>query len=171
MFLRRLAREEGRPELWYLPRYGFRLVIRNLPRRRTLSGIRYRALIRTVIARGDGASVATFQDEHLVEREDFFLFPRVDQVLVCFRLESDDNGRVGFIHTDKLGNAIKTFDVDDNTLIVSDFTANVENLFNFDIAIARRVEITGARLMEIAEAIQTAGDEQEIDVSRVRTIG
>ena len=63
LLLKRFSKREGNPELWYLPRYGFRLVIRNLPRRRTLSEIKYRALIRNFMAAGAGASVATIQDE------------------------------------------------------------------------------------------------------------
>lgn len=171
ILLRRLARGEGQAELWYLPRYGFRLVIRNLPRRHTLSKIRYRALMRVVIPVGDGASVATFQDENLVEREDFFLFPGVDQVVVCFKLDLDQKDQMTFLHTDKLGNVIRRFDVHDNTVIVADFAANVENLFNFDVAIARRVEITGDRLKEIARETQMAAEEREFAVSRVRTVG
>jgi hypothetical protein len=172
VFLKRLARSEGQPELWHLPRYGFRLVIRNLPRRRTLSNIRYRSLIRTVVPAGHGASVATFQDDNLIEREDFFLFPGVDQVLVCFKLDLDPENRVEFLHTDKLGNLIKKFEVNEKTILVADFTANVENLFNFDIAIARRVEITGSRMKEIVTELKAAPtEEREFKVNRVREVG
>ena len=170
-FLKRVARGEGQPQLWYLPRYGFRLVIRNLPRRRTLSNIRYRSLIRTVIPFGDGASVATYQDESLVDREDFFLFPGVDQVLLSFALELDDREKAMFVHTDKVGRQIKRFEVDDQTIVLADFTGTIENLFNFDIAVARRVEITGTRLREIARAVRNSAEEQEFEVSRVREVG
>ena len=34
--LKWLIRKEGQPELWYLPDYGFRLVVRNLPRKKCL---------------------------------------------------------------------------------------------------------------------------------------
>jgi hypothetical protein len=30
LLLKRFARNEGQPELWYLPKYGFRVVIRNI---------------------------------------------------------------------------------------------------------------------------------------------
>jgi hypothetical protein len=171
LLLKRVARGEGQPELWYLPRYGFRLVIRNLPRRRTLSNIRYRALLRTVIPSSDGASVATLQDETLSDREDFFLFPGVDQVLLCFRLEMDRARNTIFIHTDKVGRETKRFEITDEAMVVADFTGTIENLFNFDIAVARRVEITGSRLNELAQVISSGAEEQEFEVSRVREIG
>lgn len=40
LMLRRFAHKEGQPELWYLPSYSLRLVIRNIPRNGTLSEIR-----------------------------------------------------------------------------------------------------------------------------------
>jgi hypothetical protein len=40
VLLKTLSRKEGNPELWYLPDHGFRLVIRNLPRKRILTDIR-----------------------------------------------------------------------------------------------------------------------------------
>src|SRR5688572_8802160 len=78
LILRRLATSEGRPELWFLPRYGFRLVMRNLPRRKTFTGIRYRARLRTVVAAGEGSSVATLVDALILDRDEFFLFPGFD---------------------------------------------------------------------------------------------
>jgi len=170
-FLRHLARDEGQPGLWYLPRYGFRLVIRNLPRRHTLSNIKYRSVLRTVIPAGSGSSVATFDDEALLQQEDFFLFPGTDQILVCFRLETGPKSESVFVHTDKLGTEIRRFKVDDKSILVSDFAGTLENLLNFDIAVARRVEITGARLKEIAKTIVMDNVEQQFDVSRVREVG
>ncbi len=171
IFLRRLARGEGKPELWHLPQYGFRLVIRNLPRRRTLSNIKYRALIRTVVPANEGSSVATWQDHILVQREDFFLFPGSDQVLVCFRLERDPLASLVFVYTDKLGTELGRLPVDDKTVLVADFTGTLENLFNFDIAIGRRAEVNGKRLSEIAAALAADADEQCFEVSRVREVG
>lgn len=72
--LKHTAKNEGNPELWYLPKYGFRLVIRNLPRKKSLSNIRYRVLVRTVVPPSAGSSVATYQDILLVEKDDFFCF-------------------------------------------------------------------------------------------------
>ena len=49
ILLKWLTRKEGQPELWYLPDHGFRLVIRNLPRKKTLTDINYRVIFRHVI--------------------------------------------------------------------------------------------------------------------------
>src|SRR5690348_7813851 len=101
--LRRFSRQEGRPELWYLPRFGFRLVVHNISGRRTLSEIRYRTILRHIVPAGDGSSVHTFVDTVLTDREDFFLFPGTDQILLCFRLERAASSELLLIQTDKLG--------------------------------------------------------------------
>src|SRR5256885_2079274 len=75
ILLRRFSRNEGNPQLWFLPAYGFRLVIRNLPGKRTLSELKLRAKIRSVVPRSLGASAATLVEDVLIDREDFFLFP------------------------------------------------------------------------------------------------
>src|SRR6267378_2193970 len=84
VFLKWSSRRKGEPELWYLPAYGFRLVIGNIGRKSTFSDIRYRAFIRSVVPAGPGSSVKTWIDERLLEREDFFLFAGGDQVLLTF---------------------------------------------------------------------------------------
>jgi hypothetical protein len=48
LLLKRFARNEGQPELWYLPKYSFRLVIRNIPGKRALSDLKYCARLRGV---------------------------------------------------------------------------------------------------------------------------
>lgn len=87
ILLKRISKRDGKPELWYLPDYGFRIVIRNLSGKRTLSGIHHQAIARRIIPASSGASVATYQDEQLSSRSDFFVFSGVDQVLLSFRLE------------------------------------------------------------------------------------
>src|SRR4051794_14610693 len=84
--LKRFSRKEGRPELWYLPSFGFRLVIRNLPYKKTLSELRYKTVLRKIIPGDLASSVSTLQDETLIEKEDFFLFPGYDQILICFKI-------------------------------------------------------------------------------------
>ena len=34
IILKRFSKEHGKPELWYLPTFGFRLVIRNIPNKK-----------------------------------------------------------------------------------------------------------------------------------------
>ena len=103
ILLRRFSRREGAPELWFLPKYGFRLVIRNIPGKRTLSELKTRVMLRTIVSASEGASVAAFMDEVLLTHEDFFLFPGTDQTLVSFRLERAASDSIDFIFSDKLG--------------------------------------------------------------------
>jgi hypothetical protein len=172
LLLRRIAHREAMPELWYLPAYGFRLVIRNLPRRKTLTDIRYRAIVRKVVPQGIGASVATLVDLPLLKREEFFLFPGTDQILVAFRLaEASEKDSVLLTKVDKLGNAENEIDLQETDRLICDYSATIENFFNFDVAVARRVEVSGATLKKIAQAAQRRNPEQRYSVDRVRTIG
>jgi len=47
--LKKLTKKECNPELWYLPDFGFRLVIRNLPGKRFLTDIKYKSFLREVV--------------------------------------------------------------------------------------------------------------------------
>lgn len=167
LLLKRFAKREGRPELWFLPRWGFRLVVHNITGKKKLSDIRYRALLRRRIPAGDGSSVATFEDQAILERDDFFLFPGTDQVLLSFRMERAQEGLV-FVHTDKLGNEKSRLSVTRDDRLIVDYTANVENFFNFDIRLARRAILHGGSL----EALSDPGtDEREFELDEVREIG
>ncbi|MEN6352787.1 MAG: hypothetical protein ABFD02_04970 [Bacteroidales bacterium] len=147
LILKRFSRRQGKPELWYLPAYGFRLVIRNIPNKRTLSEIKSKTIIRKFIPSNQGSSVATIQDETLIEREDFFLFSGTDQILICFRIEMKGQNKLLFLQTDKLGNSIKEFQLSDFEYLISDYVANIENILNFDIKIAKRVTINTSDLI------------------------
>jgi hypothetical protein len=166
LLLKRFARREGRPELWFLPRWGFRLVIHNITGKRKLSDIRYRVILRRRIPAGDGSSVATFEDQMLFEHDEFFLFPGTDQVLLSFRVDQGPEELV-LVHTDKLGKEIKRLSVTaDHTLIV-DYTANIENFFNFDVRLARRTQLFGKSM----RALAAPGDqEKEFPVDQIREI-
>jgi hypothetical protein len=127
IILKALSHREGKPELWYLPDYGFRLVIRNLPRRRVLTNIRYRAFLRRRIPASEGASVATLDDHELLCREDMVLFPGTDQILVCFRGVSTDDESFSFVQTDKLGNQQQVVRLDLSARLVCDYSAVIQN--------------------------------------------
>jgi hypothetical protein len=166
--LKRLASREGEPQLWYLPKYGFRLVIHNISRKRVLSEIKYRAQLRMVIPSSPGSSVATFKDVPLIEREDFFLFPGTDQVLLCFRLEgSPENPE--FVLTDKLGSEQQRVALSGFDRLLCDYVATVENLFNFDIKVARRIEIKTKTLGTIMS--NNDGQERQFSIDRIRAVG
>ena len=144
LLLKRFSKREGSPELWYLPDYGFRLVIRNLPRRHTLSEIKHRALIRKFVAAGAGASVATIQDEVLIEKEDFFLFAGTDQVLINFQIRGEHADNLVFVMTDKLGNERKSERLDSFDRLICDYVALLNNRFNFNIKLERVSKIGSA---------------------------
>ena len=170
ILLKRYSNREGGPEFWYLPAYGFRLVIRNIPGRKTLFDIRYRALVRQVVPADTGASVATWNDQLLLEREDFFLFAGSDQVLLSFRLEQADAGLV-LVHTNKVGEEKPRVSVADNSVLIADYSANLKNLFNFDVKLAKRVEITAEDLRRAAATVRQRNEEQVFRPSRVRDVG
>lgn len=55
LILKYHSRHEGLPELWYLPDYGFRLVIRNMGRPRNLYDINYHAYTMKKIPASEGS--------------------------------------------------------------------------------------------------------------------
>ena len=169
--LKRFSRKEGAPELSYLPEYGFRLVIRNLPGKYTLSDIKQRAFVRKIIAADQGSSVATLLDEVLVERGDLFLFPGTDQVLLCFRLEGPDADRVNFLVTDKLGKETKQLPLTAVSKVICDYSAMVNNPFNFNVRLQKRSELTTSSLISMWKSIQQDNEEQQFELDRIRDVG
>ena len=165
--LKMFASRQGRPELWFLPRFGFRLVVHNISGRRTLSDLRYKAFLRRRIPSGDGSSVTTFNDVVLIDREDTFCFPGNDQVLLSFRVEARDTGGHVLVHTDKLGVELVRHELHDTDSLVADYTANIENFFNFDVRLAKRSEIFGKSWAALA----IPGDqEREFPLDRIRHV-
>jgi hypothetical protein len=168
--LRRFSRYQGAPQLWFVPAYGFRLVVRNLPGKRTFSDLKTRAILRTVVPAGARASVSTFMDEVLVSKDDFFLFPGTDQTLISFRLERTSRNSVEFIFTDKLGNEKKRFPLNSVEKLICDYTANLENIFNFDIKMGKRAEITSKSLAEFLSQIEAHPIERQLPLDRIRDV-
>jgi len=171
VLLKNFSKNEGKPQLWYLPRYGFRLVIRNLPGKRILSDLKYRTVLRLTIPRSEGSSVATYQDYTLVEQDDFFLFPGNDQVLLTFRLEGAQEDNIDFILTNKLGKEKKRISLSKFDRIISCYTANVENILNLDIKIGKQAEIKTTSLIRIWKSIQEEDVESRFEIDRIRDVG
>ncbi len=169
VLLKVISKKEGQPQLWYLPKYGFRLVIHGLSRKRTLRDIKYQVITRKFISSKD-VSVITFVDNIIHSTESFFLFPKTDQTLLSFRLQSK-NGKVEFVQTDKLGNIKQIIPLDSFHRLICDYSANVQNFFNFNIRILRRVEVNSASLLKMHEEIQSLTDEKEFGIDRVRKVG
>lgn len=170
-WLKIITRKEGELQLWYLPAYGFRLVARNLPRKKAYTGIKYRTMARGFAPSRDGSSVGTWLDETLLDREDYFLFPGNDQLIFCFKIEGQDSNNLMLVHTDNLGQSVKKkIAFSDFQRLVFDFHANMENLFNFDVQVARRGEITVKDLTNIWLQIQAQDVEGRFELSRIRAI-
>lgn len=109
--------------------------------------LKYRVRVREVMPACEGSSVATLSDTDVLEASDTFLFPGTDQILLSFQLYENDDGDLLIVHTDKLGKKVKEYVVfEDDTKLVVDYEANLENWFNFDVRIAKRVEIDGESL-------------------------
>ena len=160
ILLKVYSKREGRPEIWYLPAYKhFRLVVRNITGKKTLSDIKYRVIIRSVVPPHDGCSVETWLDQVITERNDFFLFPESDQLMLCFRVEYDNSGLI-LVHTDKLNKTVARLPFSQTSLIVADYSANLENLLNFDVRLAKRVKIPASELTHLFNEIRKNDQEQ-----------
>lgn len=170
LMLKKYTKNEGAPQLWYLPQYGFRIVIRNFPGRHPLTSIRYRALLRRVIPATSQSSSPTYVDDLLHKRDDFFLFPGVDQVLLAFKLEEKTPGILDFVNTDLIGKEItrKSFDTFDQ--IICDYEAVVKNLFNFNVQLAKRVKISRDVLISIYSDLKFNHNERQYLMDEVINI-
>jgi hypothetical protein len=166
VILKRFSKRQGEPELWHLPAFGFRLVIRNILNKKTLYDIRSKTIIRDYIPSKDGSSVGTYMEETLIEREDFFLFPGTDQILICFKLIVKE-GDLIFAKTDKLGNILKEFRISEFECIISDYVANIKNIFNFDVKISKRVILNADDLIKYWNNIQKDNIEGKFKCSEI----
>lgn len=171
LIFKRFSKKQGQPELWYLPAYGFRLVIRNIPNNRTLSEIKAKTIIRQTIPANINSSVSTFQDKTIFEFEDLFLLPQSDKILLSFRIDGSETGKLNFIQTDKLGSSISIIPFDKIDELISDYSANLENLLNFDIKIMKRVSISKKLLEYYWSIISLSSDEQRLNNIEVLNIG
>jgi hypothetical protein len=170
LLLKTLSRKEGQPELWYLPDYGFRLVIRNLPRKRVLTDIRYRAFIRQTTGPSGGASVASIMAEPLIERDDMVLFPGTDQILLGFNIYQDADGiRDGYVVLVRGSEPdVSAIKVGASDCLVCDYSATIQNFFNFDVQVGKRIEVDGISLFSMLVQAQVAKIEQQFPLERIR---
>jgi hypothetical protein len=171
VLLKTLSLKEGQPELWYLPDHGFRLVIRNLPRKKILTDIRTHAFVRQLIAASEGSSVVSIVEETLVARDDMVLFPGIDQILLRFRLYLDDTGiRDGYVVLAQGGSpdaGQSHVKVGASDSLVCDYSATIQNFFNFDVQMGKRVEIGGVALFGMLVQIQRSNVEQRFPLERI----
>jgi hypothetical protein len=169
ILLRSISRKEGIPELWYLPIYGFRLVIRNQRKRRILKEIRYSVSIMESVVSPDGFVTKTTRTALSFEGERLFLFPKADLILMSFQLQSDHKG-TRFIYTDDFGVQNKSINIDEFNLIRCDYLATIHNFFNFHIQIGKRVVINSSELLKLANATQGSCKEMHLKLDNVNSI-
>lgn len=118
--------------------------------------------------------MATLDDRRLSAGEDMVLFPGVDQILLSFKLSRDpgdlERGTLEFSNTDKLGGEQSAIEVRPADRLVYDYSATIQNFFNFDVQIGKRVEVYGSSMFEIFEKIQLAAVGQRFPLDRVRNM-
>ena len=150
ILLKWAARQEGLPRLGYLPEYGFRLVIRNIPRKRFLKDIKYKVFLRNILPPSRGSKAYTFYDIDILSREEFFTFPNSDQTMLSFQLHGIDEQNIDFIVTDKLGNGIQNrIPLKNFEKLICDYSATIDNFFNFDVKVEKRVVIKSSSLVRM----------------------
>jgi hypothetical protein len=171
VLLKRSSHKDGTPELWYLPKYGFRLVIRNIPRNRTLSDIKQRTYLRKVVPASPGTSVATYLESIIVTQEELFLFPGNDLLLICFRIEGDKADSLDLVVTDKLGNEKSRHPLSSFDRLVSDYTANIENRLNFDVKLGKQAQLYMSDMVQIWKEITKSNLERRFELSRIKSVG
>jgi hypothetical protein len=174
IFLRTASRRKGQPELWYLPAYGFRLVIRNLPYKKVLTDIKYRTFVRSYIPGSAGSSVATLVDRPIFSRDDTVLFPGTDQILLSFNLrknsKSGSKRSLALVITDKMGAEEATIEFNQEDRLVCDYSAVIQDSFNFNVQTGKRVEINGERILDILKEVEMSNIENRFPLSRIRNI-
>ena len=170
LLLKHQARTAGRPELWYLPAYGFRLVIRNLPEKNNLADIKYRVFSRLIVPPSKGASPNTLLDRPLVRTDDFFLLAGYDQVVIAFKIENDSEGSMWFVHTDKVSNEIARVSFSEFDLVIADYTATLVNRLGYDVKLSRRVQLRKSFLDETGKDAESHKKEKEYEVPEADVI-
>jgi len=122
-------------------------VIRNIPRRRFLKDIKYKVFLRSLVPPSRGSTAYTFYDIEILCKEEFFVFPNSDQTMLSFQLHGTEEENIAFVVTDKLGNKvgdgmpIKSFEK-----LICDYSATIDNFFNFDVKVEKRVVIESSSL-------------------------
>ena len=171
VLLKKSSQKDGRPELWYLPKYGFRLVIRNIPRNRTLSNITQKTYLRKVVPASPGTSVATYVETLLVMQDDLFLFPGNDQILICFRIEGENVDTLDFVVTDKLGKEKERYPLLSFDRLISNYTANIENILNFDVKLGKQTQLYVSDMKNFWKQINQDNVEDQFQLSRIKSVG
>jgi hypothetical protein len=141
-------RRIAKAHCWWLPGANtFRFVIRNIPRKANLFGIRYRAWLRKDVSASDEMSVRTFIDTELAKGERLLLPGGQDQTVICFRLDAVDQD-LNLIVTDKMGNPQDSRPIDDpSTRLMVEFSVRARTWPLFKHEISRLYAIPQSRTL------------------------
>ncbi|CDT07716.1 hypothetical protein [Vibrio coralliirubri] len=179
--LKKASQDIALPQLWYLPQYGYRLVIRNAHSNKNLYDVKYKAYLKIRVkpeVNYDHGVVppvpsvcATIYDE-LESSEMTLLLAREDKAMLCFKLLGESKSNLEFCKTDYFGNVEKKIKIEPNVEIHVEYTAIIDNPFNFDTRILKRVILDFDQFMNCHELINDCiPEEQMVENLRVITVG
>lgn len=177
LLLKHVSKDIGRPELWYLPQYGFRLVIRNADSSKNLYDVKYKVYSKVDVEYEvnldygvveDKPSVGATIYENIEQNEMPFLLAREDKAMLCFKLEGESKSNLYFCKTDYFGAIESKKKVEPNFKVVAEYTAMIDNPFNFDVRVLKRVELDFDQFVESYIKINNGlAPEQCIDLKNV----
>jgi hypothetical protein len=138
----------ARAECWWLPSVNsFRFVIRNIPRKKNLFGIRYRAWLRKDVPASDAISVPTLLDTDLVQGERLLLPGQQDLPVICFRLDVT-GPTLTLVLTDKMGSPQESHPIDsESTRLMVEFSVRARAWLLFKHEIFRLYAIPQYRVL------------------------
>jgi hypothetical protein len=171
VLLKIISKKEGNPELWYLPARGFRLVIRNKPRKKILKDIKYNIALIKIIQPSEGCDIATTDINYIRKGEKLFLFPGADHILLNFKLQSSINGDISFVYTDEIGNIINNLQLSNLSGVRCDYSSIIQNFFNFNIQFGKMVYISASMIQQLFDDIKNNNSEKKFNLDNIKNIG
>lgn len=178
--LKKLSKKEGLPELWYLPDYSYRLVIRNMDGKTNLFDIKYKVYALTefkkdvnldhgVVAAQGSTGASIYRD---LEQNDMpILMDGRDKAMICFKITGSMKTGLSFCKCDYLGNILDTIPLDPNTSIIAEYTAMIDNKFNFNVRVLKRVQLTFDDLVNYFLEIDEKPEEKQLQLNHVQSGG
>jgi hypothetical protein len=171
---RRALKDKPYAGMWWLPKWNcFRFVIRNMHGERSLTDVKYAARLRQLKPSSPGCSVNTLIDTRLTEGQVIILPKGYDYPVLCFRLEKTD-GKVHFIHTDKVGTQLGSYPIaEDFREILVEYSVRIQTLGLLKHEICRMLSIPYSEkakgdTLDSLFSIQQAGTEQQFPLTFVR---
>lgn len=162
--MKRYSSNKGLAELWFIPNMGYRLVFRNLHKKNTFSNLKYRVICRQEFEDPE-TSLVTTHDHIIIEGDEFFIFHGMDHIFLSFELDNDSDEELILVplNTD---NANEIYQPDS---LILEYSATLENYFNFDIKIMKRFEFNSNLLDEFYSDFNKSKKEQKISLKKFQT--